>query len=152
MLTWQGSLTNLLRHSRICFAIGLTPQLGIAQPFSSLITWKLSSVQNSRCVGLLTARFYPLTFSSNQHAESFRTRQLTELFLSYYSSSTTATPRNARGIVVIGTSASQASLHPLLARLHVFSDMMNILPPNMDARKEVSWPTPYIYISVCVSR
>lgn len=39
---------------------------------------------------------------------------------------------------MIATAKTSASIHPLLKQLHVFDDTINVLPPNKEARKEVS--------------
>jgi len=38
---------------------------------------------------------------------------------------------------MIATAKSSAAIHPLLKQLHVFEDIINVLPPNKEARKEV---------------
>ena len=39
---------------------------------------------------------------------------------------------------MIATGKSSAAIHPLLKQLHVFEETINVLPPNKEARKEVS--------------
>ncbi|KZP11758.1 AAA-domain-containing protein [Athelia psychrophila] len=58
-----------------------------------------------------------------EHADSFRTRHVTELFVALYSAAARSAAPNARGIVVVGTAQGQASLHPLLSSAHVFSEI-----------------------------
>lgn len=72
-----------------------------------------------------------------QHADSFRTRHLTELFLSLYSSSARTTPPNTRGFVLIAAAPSTAALHPLIGTAHIFEEVVNIKPPNKNARRDV---------------
>ncbi|KZP06528.1 AAA-domain-containing protein [Athelia psychrophila] len=72
-----------------------------------------------------------------EHADSFRTRHLTSLFVALYSAAARAAAPNARGIVVIGTAQGQASLHPLLSSAHVFSEIVRVKPPNKDARRDI---------------
>lgn len=38
----------------------------------------------------------------------------------------------------MATAQSQAAIHPLLKTLHVFDETVNVLPPNKDARRDVS--------------
>ncbi|KAG6920030.1 hypothetical protein DXG01_010098 [Tephrocybe rancida] len=72
-----------------------------------------------------------------EHADSFRTRHITELFLSIYSSSSRAAAPNTRGIVLLATATSSASLHPLVNASHVFREELKVKPPNNDARKDI---------------
>ena len=51
-----------------------------------------------------------------QHASSFRTRHLVELFLSRFAPAARAAPLNSRGVLLIATASSTAALHPLHAR------------------------------------
>ncbi|KIK41964.1 hypothetical protein CY34DRAFT_84427 [Suillus luteus UH-Slu-Lm8-n1] len=72
-----------------------------------------------------------------EHAESFRQRHITELFLMQYSSNARLAPSNFRGIVLLATAESQTSVHSLLHTLHVFKDIASIPPPGREARKEI---------------
>ncbi|EKM80755.1 hypothetical protein AGABI1DRAFT_105706 [Agaricus bisporus var. burnettii JB137-S8] len=72
-----------------------------------------------------------------EHADSFRSRQLTEVFLSIYSSAARTAAVNCRGIIMIATAVSTATLHPLLNTTHLFKEVVHIKPPNKDARKEI---------------
>lgn len=72
-----------------------------------------------------------------EHADSFRQRHITELFLMQYSSNARLAPSNFRGIVLLATAESQTSVHSLLHTLHVFKDIASIPPPGREARKEV---------------
>ncbi|PIL32676.1 transporter [Ganoderma sinense ZZ0214-1] len=72
-----------------------------------------------------------------EHADSFHTRHITELFLGLYGSSSRATAPNASGVVLLAAAESQASLHPLLNSSHLFQEVLNLKPPSKDARKEV---------------
>jgi peroxin-1 len=76
-----------------------------------------------------------------KHADSFRTRHITETFLRMYSASARSAAPNMRGTVLIATAQSQATIHPLLKTLHVFDETINVLPPNKDARRDVSETT-----------
>ncbi|KAH9939712.1 AAA-domain-containing protein [Epithele typhae] len=72
-----------------------------------------------------------------EHADSFHTRHVTELFLSLFGSSSRAGAPNANGIVLLAAAESQASLHPLLNSSHLFQEAVHLKPPSKDARKEV---------------
>ncbi|KIJ64352.1 hypothetical protein HYDPIDRAFT_90732 [Hydnomerulius pinastri MD-312] len=72
-----------------------------------------------------------------EHADSFRSRHITELFIAQYSSGARMIPSNFRRIVMIGTAESQTSLHALAHTLHIFQEIYHIQPPNKDARKEI---------------
>ncbi|KAJ7647537.1 P-loop containing nucleoside triphosphate hydrolase protein [Roridomyces roridus] len=72
-----------------------------------------------------------------EHAESFRTRQITELFLALYSKSCRAVVPNSRGLVLLATAVSSAALHPLVNRAHLFEDVVNVKAPSKSARKEI---------------
>ncbi|KAF8070403.1 P-loop containing nucleoside triphosphate hydrolase protein [Lyophyllum atratum] len=72
-----------------------------------------------------------------EHADSFRTRQIVELFLSLYSSSARTGMPNSRGILLLATATSTAALHPLVNASHVFQEVINVKPPNSDARRDI---------------
>ncbi|KAJ6603141.1 P-loop containing nucleoside triphosphate hydrolase protein [Mycena sp. CBHHK59/15] len=72
-----------------------------------------------------------------EHADSFRTRHITEIFLSIYSSSARSVAPNSRGIILVATASSTASLHPLVNSAHIFEDVINVKSPNKNARKEI---------------
>ncbi|KAI0631588.1 AAA-domain-containing protein [Trametes polyzona] len=72
-----------------------------------------------------------------EHADSFHTRHITEIFLALYGSSARSAAPNASGIVVIAAAESQAALHPLLNSSHIFKEVVHLKPPSKDARKEV---------------
>ncbi|KAG2135369.1 P-loop containing nucleoside triphosphate hydrolase protein [Suillus bovinus] len=72
-----------------------------------------------------------------EHADSFRQRHITELFLMQYSSNARLAPSNFRGIVLLATAENQTSVHSLLHTLHVFKDVASIPPPGREARKEI---------------
>ncbi|KAG6857737.1 hypothetical protein H0H87_004153 [Tephrocybe sp. NHM501043] len=73
----------------------------------------------------------------SQHADYFRTRQITELFVSLYSSSSPTGKPNTRGMVLLATAASAASLHPLINASHIFQEEIKVMPPNNDARRDI---------------
>ena len=77
-------------------------------------------------------------FALWQHADSFRARHISEIFLSIYSSSSRNAAQNSRGIILIGTATSPAALHPLINSQHIFTEVLNVKAPNKDARRDVS--------------
>ncbi|KAG6813748.1 hypothetical protein H0H92_007700 [Tricholoma furcatifolium] len=72
-----------------------------------------------------------------EHADSFRTRHITELFLAQYSSSSRTAIRNTRGMLLLATASSSASLHPLINGAHIFQEEIKIKPPNNEARRDI---------------
>ncbi|KAH9895808.1 AAA-domain-containing protein [Cubamyces lactineus] len=72
-----------------------------------------------------------------EHADSFHTRHITELFLSIFGSSARSAAPNANGVVLLAAAESQAALHPLLNASHIFKEVVHLKPPSKDARKEV---------------
>ncbi|KAF9460743.1 P-loop containing nucleoside triphosphate hydrolase protein [Collybia nuda] len=72
-----------------------------------------------------------------EHADSFRTRHLTELFVSTYSAYARTAMTNSRGIILLASATSTSALHPLLSIAHVFQDVVNVKPPNKDARRAI---------------
>ncbi|KAG6837810.1 hypothetical protein H0H93_016178 [Arthromyces matolae] len=72
-----------------------------------------------------------------EHEDSFRTRQITELFLSFYSESSRSVRQNTRGVLLVATATSTASLHPLVNSAHIFKEEVQLKPPNNDARRDI---------------
>ncbi|KAF8170325.1 P-loop containing nucleoside triphosphate hydrolase protein [Mycena galopus ATCC 62051] len=72
-----------------------------------------------------------------EHADSFRTRHITELFVSLYSASARSAAPNSRGVVLLATASSAAALHPILNGAHVFEDVVSVKAPSKNARKEI---------------
>lgn len=73
-----------------------------------------------------------------QHADSFRTRQLTETFLSIFSSASAHDlAPDLSNIVLIATAESQSALHPLLSASHIFKQVVHLKPLEKDARKQI---------------
>ncbi|TFY68057.1 hypothetical protein EVG20_g3702 [Dentipellis fragilis] len=72
-----------------------------------------------------------------EHADSFRTRLLTELFVSMFSAQAHDLAPDTSGVVIIGTAESQSSLHPLLGTMHVFKETVKLKAPDRTARKEI---------------
>ncbi|KAF8995495.1 P-loop containing nucleoside triphosphate hydrolase protein [Cyathus striatus] len=73
----------------------------------------------------------------HEHADSFRSRHLTELFLSLFSSTARTAAVNFRGIILIVTATSTAALHPLLNSTHVFKEVVHVQAPNKNARRDI---------------
>ncbi|KAG6889103.1 hypothetical protein C0995_003672 [Termitomyces sp. Mi166 len=72
-----------------------------------------------------------------EHADSFRTRHITEIFLSLYSSSSRTAAQDSRGLLLLATATSTASLHPLVKSAHIFQEEIKVKPPNSDARRDI---------------
>ncbi|KAH9048455.1 AAA-domain-containing protein [Lactarius hengduanensis] len=73
-----------------------------------------------------------------EHADSFRTRHLTETFLSIFSSASAhELAPDLSGIVLLATAESQAALHPLLSATHLFKQVVHLKPPDKNARKQI---------------
>ncbi|KAG7090976.1 hypothetical protein E1B28_010043 [Marasmius oreades] len=80
---------------------------------------------------------HELIGTESEHTDSFRTRHITELFLSLFSSSQRTAAPNCRGIVLLATAPSAAALHPLISTAHIFEEVVNVTPPNKDARRDI---------------
>ncbi|KAF6760183.1 peroxisome biogenesis factor 1 [Ephemerocybe angulata] len=72
-----------------------------------------------------------------EHADSYRSRLLTEVFIRLFSSSYRTTPQNSQGILLIATASSMATLHSRINTSHIFKEVVNVKPPNKDARKDI---------------
>ncbi|KAJ7782814.1 P-loop containing nucleoside triphosphate hydrolase protein [Mycena metata] len=72
-----------------------------------------------------------------EHADSFRTRHITELFIALYSASARVAAPNSRGVVLLATASSTAALHPLINGAHIFEEVVSVKAPNKNARKEI---------------
>jgi peroxin-1 len=73
-----------------------------------------------------------------QHADSFRTRQLTETFLSTFSSASAHDlAPDLSNIILIATAESQSALHPLLSASHLFKQVVHLKPLDKNARKQI---------------
>ncbi|KAI0280178.1 AAA-domain-containing protein [Russula aff. rugulosa BPL654] len=73
-----------------------------------------------------------------EHADSFRTRQLTETFLSTFSSASAHDlAPDLSNIVLIATAESQSALHPLLSASHLFKQVVHLKPLDKNARKQI---------------
>ncbi|CAL1715282.1 unnamed protein product [Somion occarium] len=78
-----------------------------------------------------------LMAAEQEHAESFRQRHITELFIHYYSSSFRTVQPDATGLVFIASAESKAALHPNLMATHMFKETVHLQPPGKDERKEM---------------
>lgn len=73
-----------------------------------------------------------------EHTDSFRTRQLTEIFLSTFSSASAHDlAPDLSNIVLIATAESQSNLHPLLGASHLFKQVVHLKPLDKNARKQI---------------
>ncbi|KAF8895717.1 P-loop containing nucleoside triphosphate hydrolase protein [Gymnopilus junonius] len=72
-----------------------------------------------------------------EHADSFRSRHLTEIFLNIFGSSARTAPFNFRGIIILATAESTSSIHPLINTAHVFKEVVHVTPPNKEARRDI---------------
>ncbi|KAJ3908233.1 P-loop containing nucleoside triphosphate hydrolase protein [Lentinula edodes] len=86
---------------------------------------------------LVLDNLHELLGIESEQSDSFRTRHVTELFLSMFSSSARSASVNYRGIILLATAPSSAALHPLIGTAHVFEEVVNVTPPNKDARRDV---------------
>ncbi|KAJ3508041.1 hypothetical protein NLJ89_g5972 [Agrocybe chaxingu] len=72
-----------------------------------------------------------------EHADSFRSRHLTEMFLSIFSSNARTAALNTRGILLVATADSTASIHSFLNSAHIFKEVVHVTPPNKEARRDI---------------
>ncbi|KAK1229140.1 Peroxisome biosynthesis protein pex1 [Marasmius sp. AFHP31] len=86
---------------------------------------------------LVLDNLHELVGTESEHANSFRTRHITELFLSTFSSTLRSNAPNSRGIILLATAPSAASLHPLISTAHIFEEVITVTPPNKDARRDI---------------
>ena len=68
-----------------------------------------------------------------QHADSFRARMLTELFLIAFMRNN----RNMKGVFLIATAESEDSIHPRLNTSHIFMEKVKLGAPDRQARRDV---------------
>lgn len=54
-----------------------------------------------------------------------------------FSPSARSAPMNCRGIILLATAPSSAALHPLISTAHIFEEVVTVIPPNKDARRDV---------------
>ncbi|KAJ7594598.1 P-loop containing nucleoside triphosphate hydrolase protein [Mycena floridula] len=86
---------------------------------------------------LILDNLHKLLSAQVEHAESFRSRHITEIFFSIYSSSARSAATDSRGLVLIGTAPSASDMHSLVSSMHVFEEVVHVRPPNRDARKDI---------------
>ncbi|KAI8922094.1 P-loop containing nucleoside triphosphate hydrolase protein [Powellomyces hirtus] len=70
--------------------------------------------------------------AEQEHADSSRSRQLTELFMSMMHSAT-----NHFGIVLLATVQQRTSIHATLLTQHVFGELIHISPPGKQERQQI---------------
>ncbi|KAI0701334.1 AAA-domain-containing protein [Cytidiella melzeri] len=75
--------------------------------------------------------------TEQEHADSFRSRHVTELFLELFGSAARFAAPNARGIVMMACAESSATIHPRLNAAHIFTEVVHLKPPNKDARRDI---------------
>ncbi|KAF9974090.1 Peroxisome biosynthesis protein pex1 [Actinomortierella ambigua] len=68
-----------------------------------------------------------------EHADSFRSRQIAEVFLQI---ATKMSQRFDR-LAVVATCQQQASVHPSLTNSHLFSETVRLMPPGKQERREI---------------
>ncbi|KAF7315231.1 putative peroxisomal biogenesis AAA ATPase pex1 [Mycena indigotica] len=103
----------------------------------ALLTYWFEKAVWHRPTVLILDNLEKLVGAEAEHADSFRTRQITELFVALFSSSARSSHPNSKGVVLIATAASPASLHPRINRAHIFEETLMIKSPNKNARKEI---------------
>ncbi|KAJ3929049.1 MAG: P-loop containing nucleoside triphosphate hydrolase protein [Lentinula lateritia] len=98
--------------------------------------WLETSIWHKPSI-LVLDNVHELLGLESEQSDSFRTRHITELFLSMFSSSARSASLNYRGIILLATAPSSAALHPLIGTAHVFEKVVNVTPPNKDARRDI---------------
>ncbi|KAF9070811.1 P-loop containing nucleoside triphosphate hydrolase protein [Rhodocollybia butyracea] len=86
---------------------------------------------------LILDNLHELLGTESEQSDSFRIRHITELFLSLFSSSARSSSMNCRGVILLATAPSSAALHPLINTAHIFEEVVNVTPPNKDARRDI---------------
>ncbi|KAJ3994136.1 P-loop containing nucleoside triphosphate hydrolase protein [Lentinula boryana] len=86
---------------------------------------------------LVLDNLHELLGAESEQNDSFRTRHITELFLSMFSSSARSASINCRGLILLATAPSPAALHPLINTAHIFEEVVNVTPPNKNARRDI---------------
>ncbi|KJA20005.1 hypothetical protein HYPSUDRAFT_204070 [Hypholoma sublateritium FD-334 SS-4] len=72
-----------------------------------------------------------------EHADSFRSRHLTEIFLNMFASGAHTKSLNSRGILLLASIDSTSSIHSFVNSAHVFKEIVHVTPPNKDARRDI---------------
>ncbi|KZT66890.1 AAA-domain-containing protein [Daedalea quercina L-15889] len=98
--------------------------------------WIAKAAWHRPCV-LVVDNIDKLMSAELEHADSFRGRHITELFLSTFGSSSRTAAPNANGIVLLAAAESQAALHPSLNSSHLFQEVVSLKPPGKDARRDI---------------
>ncbi|KAJ3749282.1 P-loop containing nucleoside triphosphate hydrolase protein [Lentinula detonsa] len=86
---------------------------------------------------LVLDNLHEILGAESEQNDSFRTRHITELFLSMFSSSARSASINCRGLILLATAPSPAALHPLINTAHIFEEVVNVTPPNKNARRDI---------------
>ncbi|KAH9929150.1 AAA-domain-containing protein [Fomitopsis serialis] len=98
--------------------------------------WIAKATWHRPCV-LVMDNIDKLMSAELEHADSFRSRHITELFLSTFGPSSRTAAPNANGIVLLAAAESQVALHPSLNSSHLFQEVVSLKPPAKDARRDI---------------
>ncbi|KAH9840780.1 AAA-domain-containing protein [Rhodofomes roseus] len=98
--------------------------------------WIAKATWHRPCV-LVVDNIDKLMSAELEHADSFRSRHITELFLSTFGPSSRTAAPNASGIVLLAAAESQTALHPSLNSSHLFQEVVSLKPPGKDARRDI---------------
>jgi len=108
----------------------------VAKLRSSLTYWMTKAAWHRPSV-LILDNIDKVMSAELEHADSFRSRHIAELFVSTFGSSSRSAAPNASGIVLLAAAESQGALHPAIHSAHVFQEVVVLKPPAKDARKDV---------------
>ncbi|KAK2467867.1 hypothetical protein APHAL10511_000162 [Amanita phalloides] len=75
--------------------------------------------------------------AGGEHKNSFRLRQLAELFIYIYSPVARTFAHNFQGILLLATATSKTALHAVVNRSHIFQEVITLLPPSRQARRDI---------------
>ncbi|KAI0919744.1 hypothetical protein AcV5_001721 [Taiwanofungus camphoratus] len=98
--------------------------------------WMGKAAWHRPCV-LVMDNIDKLMSAEVEHADSFRSRHITELFLTVFGPSARSAAPNANGVILLASAESQAALHPLLNSSHIFQEVVILKPPGKDTRKDI---------------
>ncbi|KAH9946561.1 AAA-domain-containing protein [Amylocystis lapponica] len=98
--------------------------------------WMDKATWHRPCV-LVLDNIEKLMGAELEHADSFRSRHIAELFLSVFGPSSRSVAPNSNGVVLLAGAESQAALHPSLNSAHIFQEVVGLKPPRKDARKDI---------------
>ncbi|KAJ7039144.1 P-loop containing nucleoside triphosphate hydrolase protein [Mycena alexandri] len=136
------SVAKTLQEDSRTFTYTLYVDVGryAAQPvqtIKALLSYWFKKASWHRPAVLILDNLEKLVGVEVEHADSFRTRHITELFIALYSASARSAAPNSRGVVLLATSSSTAALHPLINGAHIFEEVVSVKAPNKNARKEI---------------